>query len=76
MFLPFGIIYFLGELNFIPLNTINLLISSAVVLVADIALFFVSKSTFRREETLTKWKTEKPLGIPKILIRCLAAALR
>ncbi len=56
LMLPFGGIYVMSELNFISLNTTNLLIIAAVVLVADVILFFVSKSTFQREEILTKWK--------------------
>lgn len=56
LFLPFGVIYFLSELNYLPLNTTNLLIIFVVVLVADVILFFISRSTFRREEILTKWK--------------------
>jgi ABC-type Na+ efflux pump permease subunit len=33
-----------------------LLIISAVLLIADLILFFISRATFRREEILTKWK--------------------
>ncbi|HEX9862877.1 MAG TPA: hypothetical protein VGB11_06305 [Candidatus Bathyarchaeia archaeon] len=29
---------------------------SATLVIADIALFYLSKATFRREEILTKWK--------------------
>ncbi len=56
MFLPFGGIYFLSIFGYISLNTTNLLIIAAVVLVADVILFFVSRATFLREEILTKWK--------------------
>ena len=34
----------------------NLLIFSGVVSIVDIVLFFLTKSTFKREEILTKWK--------------------
>lgn len=33
-----------------------MLIISAVLLVVDAILFFISRSTFDREEILTKWK--------------------
>jgi hypothetical protein len=29
---------------------------SSIVVITDIVLFFLSKSTFKREEILTKWK--------------------
>lgn len=56
MFLPFGVIYVAGEIGLISLETNNLLLISAALLVADAILFFVSRSTFRREEILTRWK--------------------
>jgi ABC-2 type transport system permease protein len=52
--LPFGIIYVLSELNFIPLNEINLLMISAFVAAVDVILFYLSRIAFRREEILTK----------------------
>jgi ABC-type Na+ efflux pump permease subunit len=54
--LPFGVVYFLSELNFISLTITNLLIMSAVLLIIDIIIFFIVKATFQREEILTKWK--------------------
>lgn len=54
--LPFAALYVLGEINIIPLTANNLLIISAVLLLVNVILFFVSRSTFRREEILTKWK--------------------
>jgi len=54
--IPFAALYVLGEINLVPLTANNLLILSAVLLFVDILLFFVSRSTFRREEILTKWK--------------------
>jgi ABC-type Na+ efflux pump permease subunit len=56
MVLPFMGIYVAGEIGLISLETNNLLIISAVLLFVDVTLFFVSRSTFRREEILTKWK--------------------
>jgi ABC-2 type transport system permease protein len=54
--IPFAALYVLGEINVITLNANNLLIISAILLLIDVILFFVSRSTFRREEILTKWK--------------------
>jgi ABC-2 type transport system permease protein len=54
--IPFMALYVLGEINVVQLTANNLLIISAVLLFADAILFFVSRSTFRREEILTKWK--------------------
>jgi ABC-2 type transport system permease protein len=56
MLLPFAGIYVAGEIGLISLETNNLLVISAVLLFVDAILFFVSRSTFRREEILTKWK--------------------
>jgi ABC-type Na+ efflux pump permease subunit len=56
MVLPFAGIYVAGEIGLISLETNNLLVISAVLLFVDAFLFFVSRSTFRREEILTKWK--------------------
>jgi ABC-2 type transport system permease protein len=56
LIIPFAALYVLGEINIVPLTANNLLIISAVLLLVDAILFFVSKSTFRREEILTKWK--------------------
>lgn len=39
----------------IPLDTLALFLSGGIAL-ADVALFYVSKATFQREEILTKWK--------------------
>jgi hypothetical protein len=38
------------------LSTIITLVVIAALAVADIALFYLSKATFQREEILTKWK--------------------
>jgi ABC-2 type transport system permease protein len=55
--IPFAGLYLSAELNLINLgDTGNLLIIVAVLVVADVLLFFVSRATFRREEILTKWK--------------------
>jgi ABC-type proline/glycine betaine transport system ATPase subunit len=54
--IPFGALYVLGEINFVPLAAKNLLIPSVVLLFVDVLLFFLSRATFRGEEILTKWK--------------------
>ena len=56
MFVPFMIIYLAGEIGVIALNTDNLLMISGALLIVDLALFYFSVATFRREEILTKWK--------------------
>jgi len=54
--LPVGGLYVLAERDFMSLEVTNLIIISALLLVADAFLFYLSKVTFRREEILTKWK--------------------
>ena len=39
----------------IPLDTLALILSGGIA-IADVALFYLSKATFQREEILTKWK--------------------
>lgn len=56
LFFPFIIIYVMTEIDVIQLNVTNLLIMSGMFLVADILLFYLSTTTFKREEILTKWK--------------------
>ncbi|MDR0471119.1 MAG: ABC transporter permease subunit [Nitrososphaerota archaeon] len=56
LFFPFIAIYLASETNLITLDVNNLLIISGILLAVDVALFFVSTATFRREEILTKWK--------------------
>jgi ABC-2 type transport system permease protein len=53
--LPLLAIYVASEVQAISLDTKTLLIISAVILAADIVLFFLSTKTFQREEILTKW---------------------
>ncbi len=54
--LPFIGLFFLSELGFFTFSNTNLLILAGVISMGDIALFFVSRATFQREEILTKWK--------------------
>jgi ABC-2 type transport system permease protein len=56
MFIPFMGVFLAGVEGLFAFNAGNLLIFSAVVLIVDVALFFLSTSTFNREEILTKWK--------------------
>lgn len=56
LFIPFVVVFFAGAEGLFAFSVINLLIFSGVVLIVDEVLFFLSKSTFKREEMLTKWK--------------------
>ena len=54
--LPLGAVYLLSELKVFSLTTGNMLIMAAVLAVIDAIVFYLVKTTFRREEILTKWK--------------------
>jgi len=54
--LPLAAIYVATEITFVSLTPANLVIISAIILVIDALLFFLSRATFRREEILTKWR--------------------
>jgi ABC-type Na+ efflux pump permease subunit len=54
--LPLVAIFILGETGTFTIDPYRLLIISGILLLADIALFYVSRTTFQREEILTKWK--------------------
>jgi len=56
MFVPFMIVFVEGVTGGFTFDPTNLLVLSGVLLIADIALFFLSTSTFRREKILTQWK--------------------
>jgi ABC-2 type transport system permease protein len=56
MFIPFMGVFLAGVEGIFPFTLNNLLIFSGIVLIADVVLFFLSASTFKREEILTKWK--------------------
>jgi ABC-type Na+ efflux pump permease subunit len=53
---PFGGVFVLAETNFSSLNSTTLLTISVLLLAIDVVLLQVCRSTFRREEILTKWK--------------------
>jgi len=56
MFIPFMGVFLAGAEGIFAFSSNNLLIFSLIILVVDVALFFLSTSTFKREEILTKWK--------------------
>jgi ABC-2 type transport system permease protein len=56
IFIPFLAIYIASEIGIISLDINGLLIIAGVLFAIDVALFFLSTATFRREEILTKWK--------------------
>jgi hypothetical protein len=54
--LPFGAVYVLSEIRLISLDITTLAMISAIILFADVVLFYLSRAAFQREEILTKWK--------------------
>ncbi|HYB93006.1 MAG TPA: ABC transporter permease subunit [archaeon] len=54
--LPLLAIFIIGETNPLAINASHLLIISGILLAADIALSYLTRATFQREEILTKWK--------------------
>ena len=54
--IPFVFIFFAEAEGIISFDIPTLLTFAIIVLILDVCLFFVSKSTFNREEILTKWK--------------------
>jgi ABC-2 type transport system permease protein len=49
-------VYLLSETSVVTLDVSTLLVISGILLAVDVALFYISTKTFRREEILTKWK--------------------
>jgi ABC-2 type transport system permease protein len=56
LLIPFIGVYALLEASLVSLNVINLFIIFAILLVADIILFYINSITFQRDKILTKWK--------------------
>jgi len=56
MFIPFVAVFFAGAEGIFTFSIANLLIFSVILLFTDAILFLLSRSTFNREEILTKWK--------------------
>ncbi len=55
--IPFFVLYVMGEIDLISLtSSTNILIISAVLLIANIVMYSISKLTFNREKILTEWK--------------------
>lgn len=54
--IPFALIYVLGKINVFPLTVPYLFILAGIMLLVDNGLFFLAKSTFQRDEILTKWR--------------------
>ncbi len=55
-FAPFMLVFVAGSIQAITLSIDNLLIFCGILLTIDVALFYMSRATFKREEILTKWK--------------------
>ena len=53
---PLLAIYILSEISIISLDINGFLIIAGILSAVDVALYFVSRSAFQREEILTKWK--------------------
>ena len=56
MFIPFVLILIAAGEGLFTFNVVNLLIFSGIVSIIDVILSVLNKSTFNREEILTKWK--------------------
>ena len=54
--LPMVFIFLLGETGTLAIDAAHLLLISGILFAGDLALAFVSRATFQREEILTKWK--------------------
>ena len=54
--LPLLAIFLLGQTSVMAIDVYHMLIVSGILLIADVAMSFVSRATFQREEILTKWK--------------------
>jgi len=54
--LPLVGIFLLAEIGIMPIGVTYLLVISALLAIADLILLVISRSIFRREEILTKWK--------------------
>lgn len=56
LMLPFLGLFLASELGFFVLNDTNLVVLAGVLAAIGVAMFFVAKATFQREEILTRWK--------------------
>ncbi len=53
---PMGAVYLAGELGLISFDVITLSVVSGILLMVDVFLLFVTRTTFRRDEILTRWR--------------------
>ncbi|MDG6963741.1 MAG: ABC transporter permease subunit [Nitrososphaerota archaeon] len=56
LMLPFVGLYLVSELGFFTLSDTNLVILAGVLAAISVAMFFMAKATFQREEILTRWR--------------------
>ncbi|HEV2226663.1 MAG TPA: ABC transporter permease subunit [Nitrososphaerales archaeon] len=56
LMLPFIGVFLASELGFFAMDDTNLVILAGILAAIGIAMFFVAKATFQREEILTRWK--------------------
>jgi ABC-type Na+ efflux pump permease subunit len=56
LMLPFIGVFLASELGFFALNDTNLVILAGVLAAISVAVFFVARATFQREEILTRWR--------------------
>jgi hypothetical protein len=54
--LPFIGLFLESELGFFALKNTDLVILAVILAAIGIAMFFVAKATFQREEILTRWR--------------------
>ncbi len=56
VFFPFVLLYVLGEIGVVPLDTTNLLYISGALALVVLGLFALSRETFQRDNILTRWQ--------------------
>jgi ABC-2 type transport system permease protein len=56
LMLPFVGVFLASELGFFALDDTNLVILAGVLAALSVAMFFVARATFQREEILTRWR--------------------
>lgn len=56
LMLPFIGLFLASELKFFILNTSSMFILAGLIALLDVAMFFITKATFQREEILTMWR--------------------
>ena len=55
VYFPLLIVFILGEAGYITLDIKTILISSVILVVVDIIIFYINKSLFQREEMITRF---------------------